>query len=192
MFFNKDEPSPYDLSHFNILLVEDSAYMQSLMTSMLKAFGVGDIMVCNNAEEAIDLLKVTQARRKSRFVTDVDIVITDWLMPGGSGQDLLEWMRSQDEDAIRFLPVIVVSAYTTEKVVAMARDYGANETLVKPISGKGLASRICSVIDTARPFILTPDYFGPERRRQDIAFTGPERRVTKTEQIKVNNDRRTG
>ncbi len=182
--YKKDEPSPYDLSNFTVLLVEDSLYMQSLMVSMMKMFGVGDIMVCSNAQEAIDLLKVTQARRKSRYVTDIDIVVTDWLMPGGSGKDLLNWIRGQDDDNIRFLPVVVVSAYTTEKLVAMARDAGANETLVKPISGVGLASRICCVIDKARSFVSISDYFGPDRRRKDAPFNGDDRRVTNPKHIK--------
>lgn len=186
--FKQEEASPYDLSEFTILLVEDSPYMQSLMISMLKAFGVGDIMACNDAHEAIDLLKVTQARRKSRYVTNVDIVLTDWLMPKGSGAVLLEWIRSQRDDAVRFLPVVVVSAYTTGKVVSVARDMGANETLVKPISGLGLASRICAVIDKARPFVSIPDYFGPDRRRQDMEFSGPDRRKTTRQDMKLTQD----
>ncbi len=133
-------------------------------------------------------MKVTQARRASRYVTKIDIVVTDWLMPAGSGKELLQWIRSQKDDVIRFLPVMVVSAYTTEKIVHYARDLGANETLVKPISGTGLASRICGMIDHPRPFLSLPDYFGPDRRRQDLVFAGKERRLTKKENIKVNTD----
>lgn len=190
--FQAEEVSPYDLSELTILLVEDSTYMQSLMISMLKAFGVGDIMACSDAHEAIDLLKVTQARRKSRYVTNIDIVLTDWLMPKGSGKELVEWIRSQKDDSIRFLPVIVVSAYTTEKVVSVARECGANETLVKPISGVGLASRICAVIDQARPFVATEDYFGPDRRRKDVEFKGPDKRVISRSQMKLTQDRSEG
>lgn len=189
VFDKEEDAKPYDLSNFTILLVEDSVYMQSLMTSMMKVFGVGDIMVCNGGDEAIDLLKVTQARRASRYITNIDIVVTDWLMPKGSGKKLLQWIREQEDDRIRFLPVMVVSAYTTEKVVNEARDCGANESLVKPISGTGLASRICSVIDNPRPFISVPGYFGPDRRRQEMAFTGEDRRKSPIQKVKVMNDK---
>lgn len=183
--FNK-KPQPYDLSNFSILIVEDSEYMQSLITQMLKAFGVGDILACADAKEAIDLLTVLQASKKSQYLKSVDIVLTDWLMPKGSGQELLTWIRKSDRDSIRFLPVIVVSGYTTEYIATMTRDLGANESLVKPISGTSLASRICMVIDHPRPFIKAPRYFGPDRRRQDINYNGPERRIIKAEEIKVN------
>ena len=174
------EPGPYDLSNFTVLLVEDSIYMQSLITSMLKAFDVGDIIVCGDAKEAQELIKISQARRKSRFITDIDIILTDWLMPEGSGEDLLTWIRSNEDDNVRFLPVIVVSAYTTEYITSITRDLGANEILVKPVSGKGIASRICSVIDSPRPFIETADYFGPDRRRQNTPFIGEDRRKNKS------------
>ena len=157
--------------------------MQSLITSMLKAFGVGEILACENANEAIDLLTVLQASKKSRYLATVDIVLTDWLMPKGSGEELLRWIRSHDKDSIRFLPVIVISGYTTELLANLTRDMGANEILVKPVSGTSLASRICSVIDHPRPFIRAPYYFGPDRRRQELPHKGPERRVTAAEEI---------
>ena len=189
MSFFKKQPLPYDLSNFTIMIVEDSYYMQSLMTQMLKVFGVGEIIACANGKEAIDILTVLQATKRSRHLSSVDIVLTDWLMPKGSGQDLLHWIRNNEHDSIRFLPVIVVSAYTTEYITATARDLGANDTMVKPISGNGLAGRICAVIDHPRSFIKAPDYFGPDRRRQDIRHPGIERRNTTAEEIKVRHER---
>lgn len=181
--FKRDNSPAYDLSNFTLLIVEDLQYMQSLMASMLRVFGVGDIMVCDSSKEAQDILTITQARKTSKYATKVDIVLTDWLMPKGSGEELLKWIRSNEEDEIRFLPVIVVSGYTTEYVTARARDLGANETLVKPVSGNGLASRICSVIDNPRPFINISGYFGPDRRRTVMVFQGPERRVMKVKEV---------
>jgi len=184
-----EPPPPYDLSNFTVLLAEDSEYMMSLLTSMLKAFGVGDILTCKNANEAIGILTITQARKKSRFVTDIDIIVTDWLMPGGDGEELIDWVRAHEDESIHFLPIILVSAYTTEKVIAMSRDHGANESMVKPLSAKALASRICTVIDNPRPFIKGPTYFGPDRRRQEMVMKGKNRRKTRQEDIKVYNER---
>ncbi len=184
----QSQPPPYDLSNFTVLVVEDSVYMQTLITSMLKVFSVGDIMVSEGGEEAVDLLTVTQARTKSRYITRVDIVLMDWLMDKGSGEELLRWIRSHEKDAVRFLPVVVVSGYTTDVITAKARDLGANEILVKPVSANGIASRICNVIDHPRPFIQAPEYFGPDRRRQDIDFSGPDRRVMPAELIEVERN----
>ncbi len=126
----------------------------------------------------MDLLTITQARTKSRYVNNIDIVLTDWLMPNGSGKELLQWIRYNDKDAIRFLPVIVVSGFTTETVTNKTRDLGAHEILVKPISANGLASRVCNVINRPRKFINAPAYFGPDRRRQQIPYEGNNKRIT--------------
>lgn len=179
----QEKKEPYDLSNFTILVVEDSTYMQSLISSMLKVFGVGDIMIAEGAKEAIDVLTVTQARSKSKYITKVDIVLTDWLMSKGNGEELIRWVRTHEKDEVRFLPVVVVSGYATEHLTARARDCGANDTLVKPVSAKGLASRICAVIDHPRMFINVPGFFGPDRRRQQIKFVGPDRRKTKPEEV---------
>lgn len=175
-FLSLNKKDPYNLGNISVLIIEDSIYLKNLMVSMLKVFGVGDIMSCNGAEEAKDLLTISLAKKASKYVTDVDIVLTDWIMPEGSGEDLLRWIRGHANDDIRFLPVIVISAYTTERVTVAARDLGANETLVKPVSGKALAQRICSVIDKPRSFIKAPDYFGPDRRRQNLPYEGPNKR----------------
>ncbi|MDH5722378.1 MAG: response regulator, partial [Alphaproteobacteria bacterium] len=151
-----------------------------------KVFGVGDIMTCESAKEAIDLLTITQARTRSRYINRVDIVITDWLMPNGSGEDLIKWIRNHERDSVRFLPIIVTSGYTTEYVTNKCRDLGVNETLVKPISGTSLASRICSVIANPRPFIQSPDYFGPDRRRKEMVFAGIEKRTQKPKIVEVD------
>ncbi|MFP4386830.1 MAG: response regulator, partial [Alphaproteobacteria bacterium] len=98
-------------------------------------------------------------------------------MPKGSGKELVSWIRNHEAPDVHFLPIIIVSGYTTEKLTHKTRDLGVNEILVKPISGKLLASRICSVIDQPRPFIKSVDYFGPDRRRQDIPLTGTDRRI---------------
>ncbi len=183
----EEKKSPYDLTNLSILIAEDSNYMLSLMSNMLKIFGVGDVMAAEGGREASDILTVTQARTKSRYIRQVDIVLVDWLMPKGSGRDFLKWIRNHDSDTVRFIPVVVVSGYTTELVTAQARDLGANEVLVKPVSATGLASRICAVIDHPRPFIKSHNYFGPDRRRTEGPYRGPERRVMEAEKIEVQH-----
>jgi len=180
--------STYSLRNFSILLAEDYEFMQQLMTGMLKAFGVGNIMVCSGGDEARGLLSM-MAATKSGDVRMVDIVLTDWLMPDGSGPDLIQWIRNHKSDHVRFLPIMLVSAFTSEDVVRTARNFGANEAMVKPVSGEMLSKRILSVIDNPRPFVKTADYFGPDRRRRDVARKGEDRRKMQQEMITVNHER---
>lgn len=173
----------YSLHKFRVLLAEDYDFMQHLAAGMLRAFGVGDVIVCSGGHEAKATLD--HLAKSSNLV---DIVITDWLMPEGNGNELTRWIRDHKEEDIRFLPVLTVSSYTSKDMIEQARDAGANESLVKPLSGEKLAKRILSIIDAPRSFIKTPDFFGPDRRRHAHPWQHAERRKINPETIKVNNE----
>lgn len=179
----------YSLRNFSILLADDYDFMQGLISTMLRAFGVGNIMVCDSGNEAIELIGITHAQSRNANVKPIDMILVDWMMLDGSGLDVLNWVRNHKSDQIRFTPVILVSAFTSEDVVIAARDHGANEALVKPVSGEKLAARILSVIDHPRPFVKAPGFFGPDRRRREKNITFEDRRKLSTEQIVTHTER---
>ncbi len=109
-------------------------------------------------------------------------------MPEMDGRELLKTIRSHKSDCVRFLPVVVCSAYTSETLVKESRDLGANEVVVKPISASELARRIQHVINNPRPYVKSRDFFGPDRRRQKRPFEGQERRKTKPQDVKNNHE----
>ncbi|MCR9267419.1 MAG: response regulator, partial [Alphaproteobacteria bacterium] len=83
--------------------------------------------------------------------------------------------------------------------VMAARDAGVTEFCCKPVTAKEMFSKIASVINEPRPFILNKSYFGPDRRRADpdkATYKGPERRKSrqkdKTEDDGAENASGTG
>lgn len=116
----KNNQQSGSLRNFNVLIAEDYAFMADLMASMLREFGVGKIMMAENGEDAMDLIRFAGAVRGPND-RPIDIVLTDWLMPKMNGVELLNWIRNNDKDSIKFLPVVLVSAYTSESVVTTAR-----------------------------------------------------------------------
>lgn len=177
----------YDLKNFRILIAEDYAFMADLMATMLREFGAGHLFIANSGNEAKEMIMMFNSDPGSR--NQIDLVITDWLMPDGDGAELVTWIRSSKKDSIKFLPVILCSAYASEQVVTVARDTGANEALVKPVSAEKLAKRILHVIDHPRPFIKAGEFFGPDRRRKVAKFNGEDKRVTQAEEIKEYHER---
>ena len=157
--------------------------MQHLVSSMLRAFGAGDVIVCgggNEAKKALDGMAASSSL--------VDLIITDWMMPEGDGDNLTRWIRNHKEESIRFMPVLTISSHTSKEMIESSRDSGANEVLVKPLSGAKLARRILSIIDTPRCFIKSPDFFGPDRRRHALQWAHGERRKTDPEMMEVHNE----
>lgn len=158
----------YDLSGLNVLVAEDNEFMRKILVRMLHGLGVGTVHAVENGQEAVTLL--------GKFAPD--ILFTDWLMEPLDGLALLRWVRQSEHSPNRYLPIVMVTGYTDRRRVFQARDAGVHEFLVKPFSVKALATRIESIIERPRPFIRSPDYFGPDRRRrQDPHYSGPERRA---------------
>ena len=51
------------------------------------------------------------------------------------------------------------------------------EFICKPVTARTILTRLETVIFNPRPFVETPSYFGPDRRRNTLgAYIGPERR----------------
>ena len=57
-----------------------------------------------------------------------------------------------------------------------ARNAGANDFLVKPVSAKSVYLRIRSTMEHPPPFVRSQTYFGPDRRRTAKEFMGEDRR----------------
>src|ERR1035437_2591241 len=121
----------YDLSNLRVLIVEDSHFIADLMASSLNEMGIGTVKVVNNGFKAKEKILSHNAVSSS---ANIDTVILDWLMPEMTGLELLKWIRDHRSDAIRFLPVIICSAFATSIIVEQGRDSGATETMVKPVS----------------------------------------------------------
>lgn len=191
----KEKPNPMtkstvvekelNLADFRVLIVEDYPFVADLLSTSLREMGVGEVITASNGKEA--QVKIMAANQFANSQT-IDVMIMDWLMPEMDGKALLQWLRKQKKDLIRFLPVIVCSAYTSRPLVVESRDAGANEVIVKPVSAAEIARRIQYVINRPRPFVQSNDFFGPDRRRQERPFDGEERRVTKPQDIKTNHE----
>jgi len=179
------QDKPYDLSGFRVLIVEDSVFIGNLMSSALNEMGVGKVMVAKSVQDGKE--KILHSNAVSSL-QNIDVVILDWLMPDGEGAELLQWVRAHKSDTIKYLPVIICSAYASTELVEKSRDKGANEAMVKPVSAEKLARRILYVIEKPRPYIANPSFFGPDRRRKTDKFTGEERRKIKASQIEVEHE----
>ncbi|MFN3826454.1 MAG: response regulator [Micavibrio sp.] len=158
---------PFDFKKLSVLVVEDTAPMRKLITSVLETLGVGRIYSAENGERGFEMFRKENP----------DIVIADWHMSPMSGIELTHEIRTNALSPNRMVPIILVTGYSALNRVSEARDVGVTEFLVKPFSANDLAKRIAYVINKPRDFIDCKTYFGPDRRRRNTpGFAGPYRR----------------
>jgi DNA-binding response OmpR family regulator len=156
----------YNLERLNFLVVDDNKHMRALVKTILHALGSKNVHEAADGADAFKELRHFPA----------DIIICDWNMSPLDGLDFVRLVRTGKDSPNPFVPIIMLTGHTEMHRVIEARDAGVHEFLAKPISAKGLFSRIRSIIERPRPFIRAGLYFGPDRRRRQIDWKGPERR----------------
>jgi DNA-binding response OmpR family regulator len=115
-----------------VLLAEDDDDFRSLLALRLSAEGY-TVVEAEDGDELLDLLvdaSTMDADRKLAY----DAIITDVLMPGFSGLDVLQAFRRSTASAA----VIVMSAFDDTRFVHNARALGAVAFLRKPFDNATL------------------------------------------------------
>ncbi len=177
--------SNYTLEFLTVLIVEDSQFVRSLVCSVLNAMGVGRVITSVDGENAILLMAKPTGNDSNAEPVNVDIVISDKVMPKVDGLILLRWLRQHKRSPNRFMPFIMLTAAADMDVVEAARDAGTTEFIAKPFSADSILQRILSVIDHPRMFVYSPAYFGPCRRRRQKPLGGEDRRKITDDDIRV-------
>ncbi|HEY3971857.1 MAG TPA: response regulator [Candidatus Sulfotelmatobacter sp.] len=119
------------LQRETILLVEDEAFVREVTCEILRSAGYRVLTAKNAAEAAC----VYQARRDQ-----VELLLTDMILPSESGLALSERLRKDDPE----LKVLLVTGYT-EQIARLAQMQ--EECLAKPFSSDVLLRRVRQALD---------------------------------------------
>lgn len=147
---------PYTLSSVRILLIDDMRPMLTLTKSVLSIFGFKDVLMAIDGEEGFDMV----------VEHDPDLIITDWMMEPVNGLEFTERLRRDPMTPNPFVPVIMMTGFSSKLRVEQARDAGITEFLMKPFSSRDLYTRIHQIIEKPRQFVDSGTFFGPDRRRK--------------------------
>lgn len=96
--------------------------------------------------------------------TLVDCALIDMDLPDLSAPELIKWIRREQPEPIRLMPILVIAGHTHAGSVSAARDAGANLILRKPISPKAIFDRLSWLTQHPRPYVEADQYTGPDRR----------------------------
>jgi len=85
-----------------------------------------------------------EGAKRERF----DLLLIDWMLPDGTGADVLQWVRGNLGWSI---PVVVVTARDDEATVVAALKMGADDYVVKPPKPMELLARLENVARRVKP-----------------------------------------
>jgi two-component system chemotaxis response regulator CheY len=112
----------------NVLVVDDSLYMRTVIKDALEQAGYKVIGQASNGEEAIDMA----------FDLKPDIITLDNILPDMIGTDIL---RVYTKEGL-FSKVIMISAVGQESVIQEGLTLGAKAYIVKPFTSDQLLQEV--------------------------------------------------
>ena len=122
-----------------IMVVDDSAFIRSLIQDTLSSAGY-NIIACKDGGEAHEkLLELAEVAKKEEVpVTEfVDAVVSDVEMPRMDGMHLVKRLR--ESDVYKEMPIVMFSSLMSDDNREKALALGANDTLTKPEIGRMVA-----------------------------------------------------
>jgi PAS domain S-box-containing protein len=120
-----------------ILLVEDAASLRVLTKKILELSGY-TVLAAGNLDEA---LKMAEARNWA-----VHLLLTDVIMPGGSGPDVADRLKERCPD----LKILYMSGYTGMAMAHQGILRSGSPLLQKPYSSDALLHKVREVLDEPR------------------------------------------
>ncbi len=119
-----------------VLVVDDDAVDRMAVRRALESGGHG--AVTQEADSVDDA-------RRHLASKPYDLVVLDYDLPGGTGLEVLQWMRQSDLKS----PVLILTGQADEELVAEVMKAGATDYMPKrKLSSENLAERLAEILET--------------------------------------------
>lgn len=142
-------------TQFHVLAVDDSVTDRKLIERILKTSSF-QVTAVDSGSKALELLELMANQEEEEGFSDsdsdsntkpelaVNMIITDYSMPGMTGYDLLR--KIKESEILRCIPVVIMSSENIPSRINRCLEEGAEEFLLKPVQ--------LSDVDKIRPHLL--------------------------------------
>ncbi len=133
----EDRSSLDAVNRGSLLVIDDNATSRDLVRRQLERQG-HTVTVAENGQQALEIMQAGA----------FDMVLLDLMMPGMSGYQVLQRLKSSD--VLRDVPVVVISALDDMDSVVRCIRMGAEDYLLKPFNPVLLKARIRTCLENKR------------------------------------------
>jgi two-component system chemotaxis response regulator CheY len=121
--------------NMRVLIVDDFSTMRRIIKNLLSDLGFNNSVEAEDGHSALAVL-----RRET-----IELVVTDWNMPGMSGIELLRAIRADPQ--LRPLPVLMVTAEAKREQIIEAAQSGVNGYIIKPFTAQTLEEKLGKIFE---------------------------------------------
>ena len=123
------DPQPDPGSARHVLVVDDSRAQRLVVSTQLRRWGYR-VTECESGADALAICTRT----------DIEIVISDWMMPGMTGLEFCKRFRELGRESYGYFVLLTSKSEKTE--IADGLEAGADDFLTKPVSSNELRARL--------------------------------------------------
>ncbi len=120
-----------------VLVVDDSPFARKIVRSMLEPVGIRQVVEAGDGGDAL--------QRLAQFKPS--LIILDWNLPVLGAKGVLDVLRDPKASSETDVPVIVMSASPTRRLINDAAERNVRHVLKKPFAPKALWQRIATFFD---------------------------------------------
>ncbi|KAL2491800.1 Two-component response regulator ARR9 [Abeliophyllum distichum] len=128
-------------TQFHVLAVDDSLIDRKLIERLLKTSSY-QVTVVDSGVKALEFLGLIEdgcgsndtssnSTRRNHHEVEVNLIITDYCMPGVTGYDLLR--KIKESTSLRNIPVVIMSSENVPSRISSCLEEGAEEFFLKPV-----------------------------------------------------------
>ncbi len=126
------------LEDARILVAEDSPVVRDMLASLFRTkLGCKELFLAENGDEAMEIIQSSWP---------LDWVLSDWQMPGYSGEALLKEVRKRDS----LTPFIMITARDDAQSIQKAVFSGVSDYVVKPFEVETLLLKIRTILEKGK------------------------------------------
>jgi len=127
------------LKNIEVMVVEDEADTRELLRRMLETQGA-KVTTAGDADEALEALKLGPP----------DILVSDIGLPGTDGYELIRRLRKSEDDAMRAVPAVALTAFARSEERTRALQAGYQVHIAKPVEPAELIATVASLVGLRR------------------------------------------
>ncbi|KAI4323541.1 hypothetical protein L6164_023138 [Bauhinia variegata] len=132
-------------TQFHVLAVDDSLIDRMLIERLLRTSSY-HVTVVDSGSKALEFLGLNEDEQrnaetlsvapKTPQVVEVNLIMTDYCMPGMTGYDLLR--KIKESKSLKDIPVVIMSSENEPSRINRCLEEGAEEFFMKPVQQSDL------------------------------------------------------
>lgn len=144
----------YDFQDIDILIADQNQLVRSALKGTLNQSGFRKIRNAGDLDQMIDGIQTKCP----------DLLLCDISLPGGDVCETVRELRHNQFGNNPFCSIILFIDDPNENIVKTASQAGLDDLQVKPVIAQRVLNRIDYLVAKRKPFVVTTDYIGPDRR----------------------------